>query len=88
MIGDAKVDGTTVTFRVVDRAGTVASVEYAVDSATHWQKSLPDDTMADSPEERYTLALKGLAKGQHTLTVRATDDRGNAGYETISVSVP
>ncbi len=87
-IGDVKLEGTTVTLRVVDRAGTVASVEYAVDSTTHWQKSLPDDTMADSPEERYTLALMGLAKGQHTLTVRATDDRGNAGYERISVNVP
>lgn len=87
-IGDVKIDATAVSLRVVDRAGTVASVEYAVDSAKVWQKALPDDTMADSPEERYTLALGGLAKGQHTLTVRATDNQGNAGYETISVTVP
>lgn len=88
VIGDVKIDGTTVTLRVVDRASTITSLEYAVDHAARWQKALPNDTIADSPEERYTLALTGLAKGQHTLTVRATDSQGNTGYETLSVSVP
>jgi hypothetical protein len=92
VIGDLKVEsaGTqaTIALRVVDRAGVVAAVDYSLDRADHWQRRLPDDTMADSPEERYTIALKDLAKGAHTLTVRATDERGNASFETVSVRVP
>lgn len=88
VIGDVKVDGTTVTLRVVDRNGLLASLDYAIDSVQHWQKRLPDDTMSDSPEERYTLDLGKLAPGQHTLTVRATDSEGNTSFETIGVNVP
>jgi hypothetical protein len=92
VIGDLKVEPAgaeqKVTLRVVDRAGVVAALDYSVDRADHWQRRLPDDTMADSPEERYTIALKDLAKGPHTLTVRATDERGNTSFETVSVNVP
>ncbi len=88
VIGDVKVDKSTVTLRVVDRNGVVAALDYALDSTDHWQRSLPDDTMADSPEERYTLQLGKLAVGQHTLTVRATDSEGNTSFEVIGVNVP
>ncbi len=88
VIGDVKVDGTTVTLRVVDRNGVVAALDYALNSADHWQRRLPDDTIGDSPEERYTISLGKLASGQHTLTVRATDSEGNMSFETIGVSVP
>lgn len=91
LIGDVKVSddkNPTVTFRVVDRAGTVASVETTVDRIDHWQKQLPDDKMADSPEERYTVPVTGLASGSHTLMIRATDARGNTSYETVAVKVP
>jgi hypothetical protein len=81
-------DTATIKFRVVDRLGTVASVAYSVEKADDWQKVLPDDTIADSPEERYTIALTGLAKGEFTLTVRATDEAGNASFEVIGVKVP
>lgn len=89
VIGDIKVEPgngeATITLRVVDRGSTVARLDYAVDSAEHWQRRLPDDTMADSPEERYSLSLTGLSKGPHTLTVRATDQAGNTSFETIGV---
>ena len=92
VIGDVKTDiengVPTVKMRVVDRAGTVASVETTVDRVDHWQKRLPDDKMADSPEERYTVPLSGLASGSHSLMVRATDARGNSSYETVAVQVP
>lgn len=88
VIGDVKVDKATVTLRVVDRNGVVAALDYALDSTDHWQRSLPDDTIADSPEERYTLHLGKLAAGSHTLTVRATDSEGNTSFEVIGVNVP
>ncbi|MDB5326982.1 MAG: hypothetical protein JWM57_2551, partial [Phycisphaerales bacterium] len=92
VIGDVKTSVengvATVKMRVVDRAGTVASVETTVDRVDHWQKRLPDDKMADSPEEWYTVPLSGLASGSHSLMVRATDARGNASYETVAIQVP
>jgi hypothetical protein len=78
----------TVKFRAVDRLGTVSSAAYTVNRADGWQIILPDDTIADSPEERYMIALKGLSKGSHTLTVRVTDESGNASFEVVSVSMP
>ena len=78
----------TVKLRVVDRTGTVESVETSLDSVDHWQKQLPDDTIADSPEETYTVSTGELTKGQHALAVKATDERGNAALETVTISVP
>ena len=96
VIGDIKTDvgggKATVKLRVVDRAGTVASVETSLDNVDHWQKQLPDDTIADSPEETYTVTLgelgHELSRGQHALAVKATDERGNAALETVTISVP
>ncbi len=90
VIGDIAVspDGanTKVTLRAVDRAGSIEKLEYALDNAIHWQKRLPDDTIADSPEERFTVLLTGISKGPHTLSVRATDQQGNVSYENINVT--
>jgi len=92
VIGDIKTDvaggKATVKLRVVDRTGTVESVETSLDSVDHWQKQLPDDTIADSPEETYTVSTGELTKGQHALAVKATDERGNAALETVTISVP
>lgn len=87
VIGDVTINGTTVTFRVVDRNGLITSLDYAINSVQHWQRKLPDDNISDSPEERYTLDLGPLPPGQHTLTLRATDNEGNTAFETIAVSV-
>jgi hypothetical protein len=96
VIGDVKITSDVqdkkpvifIRFRVVDRTGTVAKADYSIDKTNDWQRTLPDDTIADSPDERYTIALKDLSAGQHTLTVRGTDDHGNAAVEIISVNVP
>ena len=92
VIGDIKTDiadgKATVHLRVVDRSGTVAGLETTLDRVDHWQKQLPDDKIADSPEETYTVSLGEPSKGLHALTVRATDDRGNAALETVTITIP
>jgi hypothetical protein len=85
---DAKGEKPMVKLRAVDRGGVLSSLNYTIDRAEHWQLCLPDDTIADSPEERYTIPLEGLAKGRHTLSVRATDENGNAAFEVIGVTIP
>jgi len=91
-IGDIKssVQGSTahVELKAVDRTSTVASVEYCVDSGKDWQLVLPTDGIYDSPEETVKMAIPDLSVGQHQITLRATDIKGNTAYETLFVTVP
>ena len=91
VIGDvtSTVAGTsaTVTLRAADAAGTVAAVDYAVDSAGDWQAATASDTMFDSPAAAATLTAAGLTPGLHTIAVRVTDARGNQAFHNVSVTV-
>ena len=91
-IGDLKTQMTgttaTITLRAVDRSGVISGIEYSIDSADHWQKALPDDKIADSPEERYTLKLAGLKPAKHAVLIRAVDGSGNQSFESVTVNVP
>jgi hypothetical protein len=45
----------------------------------------PDDGIADSGHERYSVDLPVLAPGEHTVSLRAFDGSGNVG--TLSVTL-
>jgi hypothetical protein len=45
------------------------------------------DKMFDSPTAQAQFTVAGLAPGIHQIVVRATDARGNEGYETVTVTV-
>jgi hypothetical protein len=91
VIGAVKsgVDGSsvTVTLRAVDAVGTVAAVDYAVDSTGDWQAATPSDTMFDSPTAAATLTATGLTPGPHTIAVRVTDERGNQAFQNVTATV-
>jgi hypothetical protein len=91
VIGDLKTKAqggqVTVSASVVDRTGTVASVEYSVDSGADWQAVLPSDNIFDSPEETVQWTVPNLSPGAHQITLRATDAKGNHGYETVFVNI-
>ncbi|MFI5379421.1 MAG: Ig-like domain-containing protein [Tepidisphaerales bacterium] len=91
VIGDIKttVEGRSVKVeaRVVDRTGTVATVDYAVDSKDDWQAAEASDKIFDSPEEGVVFTADGLSAGAHQITIRATDDHGNQSYETVQVKI-
>jgi hypothetical protein len=73
-------------FQVVDASSEVAAVEYSVDSSTDWQTVLPSDKIFDSSAESVELTIDGLKAGEHQVTIRATDDHGNQGYQSVLVS--
>jgi hypothetical protein len=77
----------TVQLRAVDRTSIVAAVDYAVDSSSDWQSAASMDKMFDSPTAQAQFMVAGLAPGIHQIVVRATDARGNEGYETVTVTV-
>lgn len=91
VIGDLKAvamgSAVDVSAKAVDRTSIVAQVDYAVDSHGDWQMILPSNKIYDSPEAKVSFTLKGLAAGQHQVTLRATDAKGNQAFETVIVTV-
>ena len=89
VIGDLvwrqKGPNVQVELTAVDRSGTVAAMEYAVDSGREWQSVLPSDNIFDGPEERVAFTIPGLPAGAHQVTVRATDAKGNQAFENVVV---
>ena len=90
-IGDIKtaIKGTsaTITLRAVDRTGTIAAVDYAVDSSQDWQAATPSDTMFDSPESAATLTAANLSPGPHEVAIRVSDNRGNQAFQSVIVTI-
>jgi hypothetical protein len=91
VIGDLKWSdkGSSVQldFKIVDQTSTVAACDYSVDSNRDWQMTLPVDKMFDSPEETMSFSVPGLKPGQHQITLRATDAKGNQSFQTVFVTV-
>jgi hypothetical protein len=91
VIGDIRTtikgNAVTIDLRATDRAGTIAAVDYSVDSSQDWQAATPSDTMFDSPESAATLTAAHLSPGPHQLAIRVTDNRGNQAFQNVLVTV-
>jgi hypothetical protein len=85
-LGEAQVTGerVRVAFDVEDATGMVRRADVSVDGAA-WRSAFPDDGIADSPRERYTLDLPISGAGEHTVSLRAYDMSGNVGSIRITV---
>jgi sugar lactone lactonase YvrE len=71
-----------VRFSVDDGAGTVKRADVSLDGAT-WRAVVPDDGIADSPRENYTIDLPVSGAGEHTISLRAFDANGNVGSARV-----
>jgi len=76
-----------VTFTAADATSNIARAEVSVNGG-RWQQLLPDDGIADSPEEAFTVRFEAEAPGEHTITVRVLDMQGNAGSHKVTVIIP
>jgi hypothetical protein len=88
-IAQAQVQGSALTlpFAAKTQASTVHQVDYSVDGGT-WQMLFPDDGIADTEDERYTLRLDKLAAGEHEVRIRAVDSVGNVSTAKTTITVP
>ena len=77
-------DSVRVVFTIDDATGKVKKADASVDGAA-WSPVFPDDGIADSGHETYTLDFGGLAPGEHTISLRSFDSSSNVG--TLSVTV-
>lgn len=85
-VGNASITGGRVraVFEVEDATGRIKRADVSVDGGT-WREVFPDDGIADSPRERFTVELPLDGAGEHTISLRAYDNSNNVG--TISVIV-
>lgn len=77
-------DSVRVVFAVDDATGKLKKADVSVDGAS-WIPAFPDDGIADSGHETYTVEFPLLGAGEHTIALRAFDTSGNVG--TLSVTV-
>lgn len=77
-------DSVRVAFTVDDATGKIRKADASIDGAA-WLPVFPDDGIADSGHEVYTVDFGALAPGEHTISLRAFDSSGNVG--TLSVTL-
>jgi hypothetical protein len=77
-------DTVKVVFAVDDATGKVKRGDASIDGGI-WSPVFPDDGIADSGHEVYTVVFPVTAAGEHTISLRAFDASGNVG--TLSVTV-
>ncbi|HEX7331700.1 MAG TPA: hypothetical protein VF290_09375 [Pyrinomonadaceae bacterium] len=77
-------DSVRVVFTVDDATGKIRKADASVDGAA-WTPVFPDDGIADSGHEVYSVEFGSLAPGEHTISLRTFDSSGNIG--TLSVTV-
>ncbi len=77
-------DKVRVAFAVDDATGKIKKADASLDGAA-WIPVFPDDGIADSGHEVYTVEFGSLGPGEHTISLRTFDSSGNVG--TLSVTV-
>jgi hypothetical protein len=84
--GQPQITGNSirVIFAVDDATGKVKKADASLNGAT-WLPVFPDDGIADSGHEVYTVEFGQLGPGEHTISLRTFDSSGNVG--TLSVTV-
>jgi hypothetical protein len=73
-----------VVFEVTDATGKIKRADFSLDGAP-WIPMFPDDGIADSGQERYSVDVPALPAGEHTVSLRVFDGSGNVG--TLSATL-
>jgi hypothetical protein len=77
-------DHILVNFEVEDATGRIKRADVSIDGGS-WHEVFPDDGIADSQRERYSLDLSVAGAGEHTISLRAFDNSNNVGNVSLTV---
>ncbi len=78
-----------VEARVVDATSRLVGAEAILDGDDDKPiPLLPKDGIADTSEETYKIHVEGLVSGEHSLVVRAKDEKGNIGSGAHRFTLP
>jgi len=83
--GQVQVTGERVraVFDVEDVTGRIKRADVSIDGS-QWREVFPDDGIADSGKERYSLDLTVVGPGEHTISLRAFDNSNNVGNVSVT----
>lgn len=81
-ITDLAASGDTIRWHAADALALIRKAEYSLDGG-EWIVVDPVTKLSDSQALDYSLRLKSLAAGEHTVSVRVTDDFDNTAVEKI-----
>jgi hypothetical protein len=86
LVGPAQIRGdhARAVFDVDDSTGRVKRADVSVDGGA-WHEVFPDDGIADSSHERYSIDVSVAGPGEHTISLRAYDNSNNVGSISIVV---
>lgn len=86
LFGQAQIIGERVraVFDVADATGRIKRADVSVDGGA-WHEVFPDDGIADSQSERYSLDLAFAGDGEHTISLRAFDNSNNVGNVSVTI---
>jgi len=73
-----------MTFSVDDATGKIRKADVSIDGAS-WLPIFPDDGIADSGHEIFTIDVGSLSAGEHTISLRSFDTSGNVGTASVTV---
>jgi sugar lactone lactonase YvrE len=76
-------DRVRAAFEVEDLTGRIKRTDVSVDGSP-WREVFPDDGIADSGKERYSLDLAASGTGEHTISLRAFDNGNNVGNISVT----
>lgn len=84
-VGNPAVTGDKVrlVFDASDAGSYITRAEYSINGG-EWRVVYPDDGISDSPRERYTVDVNGLAPGEYSVTLRVFDANANPGLGRLS----
>ncbi|HEX8748302.1 MAG TPA: hypothetical protein VF717_14095 [Pyrinomonadaceae bacterium] len=77
-------DNVRALFEVEDATGRLKRADVSIDGGP-WRAVSPEDGIADSARESYTLDLQIAGAGEHTISLRAFDSSGNVGSARVTV---
>lgn len=77
----------TVRFRASDSASSIIRAQYSLD-AGDWTIVPPVGGLSDSPAEQYTVTLRAIRAGEHTVSVRVYDQFENESAAKVTFTVP
>jgi hypothetical protein len=84
--GPAGDPAVTVRFRAADAASSIVRAQYSLD-AGDWTIVPPEGGLSDSPTEQYSLTLRGVTPGEHTVSVRVYDQFENEAAAKVTFNV-
>jgi len=85
--GPAGDPSVTVRFRAADSASSIVRAQYSLD-AGDWTIAPPEGALSDSPTEQYSITLRGVMPGEHTVSVRVYDQFENEAAAKVTFNVP